>query len=72
MPGWALAVPASAMGTPELLDARITQLELGCPPRPAPPARWQVAAGFAAYPWALTDAAALTEANPLSYMPGGL
>ncbi|MER5436124.1 hypothetical protein [Streptomyces sp. NPDC002588] len=32
MRGWALAVPASAMGTPELLDARIAQLEADARP----------------------------------------
>ncbi|MBC9723854.1 M56 family metallopeptidase [Streptomyces sp. TRM68367] len=72
MPGWALAVPASAMGTPELLDARITQLEAGHPPRLAPPARWRVAAsvaGIAAYVWALAGSAALIAATPLTCIP---
>ncbi|MFE9650373.1 M56 family metallopeptidase [Streptomyces sp. NPDC006365] len=72
MPGWALAVPASAMGSAELLDARITQLEAGHPPRLAPPARGQVAvsvAGVAAYAWALTGSAALIAATPLSCIP---
>lgn len=35
-PAWARSVPAAAMAAPELLDARITQLETGTPPPPAP------------------------------------
>ncbi|EGX61075.1 MULTISPECIES: M56 family metallopeptidase [Streptomyces] len=75
MPGWAIAVPASAMGTPELLDARIAQLEAGRPPRSAPPTRWRVAAsvaGGAVHVWGLAGSAVLVAATPLSCMPGGL
>ncbi|GAA3500887.1 hypothetical protein GCM10019016_079940 [Streptomyces prasinosporus] len=74
VPGWALAVPASAMAAPDLLDARIAQLEDGHPPRLAPPARWRVAssvAGAAVYAWALAGSAALVAATPLSCMPVG-
>jgi Zn-dependent protease with chaperone function len=73
MPGWAVAVPATAMGTPELLGARIAQLEAGRPPRPAPPTRWRVvasAAGAFAYAWALAGSAVLVTATPLSCMVG--
>ena len=73
IPGWAVSVPASAMGTPDLLEARIAQLEAGRPPRPVPPARWQAAftlAGVLAYAWGLAGSAALVAATPLSCMPG--
>lgn len=75
MPGWAPSAPTSTMGTPALLDARITQLEAGRAPRPAPPSRWQVAAsvtGVAAYTWALAGSAALVATTPLSCMPAAL
>ncbi|MFF2407600.1 M56 family metallopeptidase [Streptomyces sp. NPDC058092] len=73
MPDWAVTAPISGMGATELFDARITRLEAGLPPRPAPPARWRVAvslAGIAAYAWLLAGSVVLIGATPLSCMPG--
>ncbi|MGV9855942.1 M56 family metallopeptidase [Streptomyces sp. NPDC003442] len=61
-PRWARAAPAAAMSGTDQLEARITQLEAGWPPRPAPPTPRHVFAtltGVAVYVWALTGSAAL-------------
>lgn len=69
VPRWAAAAPAAAMGAQDLLEARITQLEKGRPPRPVRPTCRRVAssaAGVAAYAWVLAGSATLIAATPLA------
>lgn len=72
-PGWAQTAPAAAMGSQELLEARLVQLEQGRPHRPARSSGRQVGAaigGVVMYAAVLAGSALLISSTPVLCMAG--